>query len=134
VDRPRIAKCYIANDSCTCEYFKIYTSSVFMVRTIKHHIWKLHALVQPSEHQPSGSGHSKPYFGNYVQSKCNHPDTRATSSRRGLVMEAFNAFFKKAVAVDLPDTRSSRLDTLEYFDHNILVKYRIGTKLASLES
>jgi hypothetical protein len=53
---------------------------VFMVRTIKLHIWKLRAPVQPSRHQPSGSRRSKPYYGNYVQLKCNRPDARATPS------------------------------------------------------
>jgi len=63
---------------------------VFMVRMIKHHIWKLRAPVQPFR-QPLGSGRSKPYYGNYVQLKWNRPDARTTSSGRGLVMEAFSA-------------------------------------------
>jgi hypothetical protein len=41
--------------------------------------------VKPSGHQLSGSERSKPYYGNYVQPKCNRPDARATSSGRGLV-------------------------------------------------
>jgi hypothetical protein len=67
----------------------------FMVRTIKHHIWKFCAPVQPSGHQPSGSRRSKPYYGNYVQLKCNRPDARATPSGRGLVMEAFSAILER---------------------------------------
>jgi len=35
-----------------------------------------------SGHQPSGSGRSKPYYGNYVQTKCNRPDARATPFER----------------------------------------------------
>jgi hypothetical protein len=66
-----------------------------MVRTIKLQIWKLRAPVQPSGHQPSGSGRSKPYYGNYVQPKCNRPDARATPSGRGLVMEAFSATLER---------------------------------------
>jgi hypothetical protein len=66
-----------------------------MVRTIKHHIWKLHAPVQPSGHQPSGSGHSKPYYRNYVHPKCNHSDARETPSRCSLVMEAFSAILER---------------------------------------
>jgi len=69
--------------------------SVFMVRTIKHHIWKLHAPVQPSRHQPLGSRRSKPYYGNYVQPKCNHQFARTTSSRCSLVMEAFSATLER---------------------------------------
>jgi hypothetical protein len=69
----------------------------------------------------------KPYYGNYMPSKCNRPDTRATPSGRSLIME-------KAVAINRPDFRSSHPDTLRYFDHNVLLKYQIGTKLASLES
>jgi len=66
-----------------------------MVRTIKHHIWKLRAPVQPSGNQPSGFGRSKPYYGNYAQPKCNRPDTRATPSGCGLVMEAFSAILER---------------------------------------
>jgi hypothetical protein len=66
-----------------------------MVRTIKLQIWKLRALVQLSGHQPSGSGHSKPYYGNYVQPKCNHPDARTTPFGRDLVMEAFSAILER---------------------------------------
>jgi hypothetical protein len=66
-----------------------------MVRTIKLQIWKLCAPVQPSGHQPSGSGRSKPYYGNYIKPKCNRPDARATPSGRGLVMEAFSATLER---------------------------------------
>jgi hypothetical protein len=66
-----------------------------MVWTIKLHIWKLCASVQPSGRQPSRSGRSKPYYGNFVQPKCNHPDDRATPSGRGLVMEAFSATLER---------------------------------------
>jgi len=66
-----------------------------MVRTIKLHIWKLRAPVQPSERQPSKSGRANPYYGNYVQPKCNRPDARATPSGRGLVMEAFSATLER---------------------------------------
>jgi hypothetical protein len=47
---------------------------------------------------------------------------------------SFQCYFGKAVTIDRPDARSSRLDTLGYFGHNLLLKYRIGTKLALLES
>jgi len=43
-------------------------------------------------------------------------------------------YFGKAVAVDSPDARLSRPDDLQYFDHNFLLKYRIGMKFVSLES
>jgi hypothetical protein len=73
-----------------------------MVLTIEHHIWKLRAPVQPSEHQPSGSERSKPYYGNYVKPKCNHPDSRATPSRRGLVMEAFSTTLERRLQLTIP--------------------------------
>jgi hypothetical protein len=66
-----------------------------MVRTIKLHIWKLRPPVQPSRRQPLGSGRSKPYYGNYLQSKYNCPDARATPSERSLVMEAFSAILER---------------------------------------
>jgi hypothetical protein len=62
---------------------------------MEHHIWKLRAPVQSSGHQPSGSGRLKPYYGNYVQPKCNRPDARATPSERSLVMEAFSAILER---------------------------------------
>jgi hypothetical protein len=62
-----------------------------MVLTIKHHIWKLCAPVQPFGHQPSGSGLSKPY---YLRPKCNRPDARETPSGRDFVMEAFSAILE----------------------------------------
>jgi hypothetical protein len=37
----------------------------------------------------------KPYYGNSVQPKCNRLDARATSSGRGLVMEAFGAILER---------------------------------------
>jgi hypothetical protein len=42
-----------------------------------------------------GSGRSKPYYGNYVQLKCNRPDARVTPSKCGLVMEAFSAILER---------------------------------------
>jgi hypothetical protein len=66
-----------------------------MVQTIKLQIWKLRAPVQLSGHQPSRFGLSKPYYGNYVQPKCNRPDARATPFGRGLVVEAFGAILER---------------------------------------
>jgi len=78
--------------ACTSSTLRM---SAFMVRTIKLHIWKLCAPVQPSRRPSSWSGRSKPYYGNYVQLKCNCPDTRATPSRLGLVMKAFSAILER---------------------------------------
>jgi hypothetical protein len=74
----------------------------------------------------SGPDAQSLYMGNDVQPKCNRPDAALYGS--------FQCYFGKAVAVDRPDARSSRPDTLGYFGHNVLLKYQIGTKLASLES
>jgi hypothetical protein len=93
-------RCVIPSGRCslkgkTCIQSSTIRTAVFMVRTIKLHIWKLRAPVQPSGRQPSGSGRSKPYYGNYVQPKCNRPDARATPSGCGLVMEAFSAILER---------------------------------------
>jgi hypothetical protein len=72
-----------------------------MVRTIKHHMWKLCALVQPFGHQPSGSRRSKSYYGNYVQLKCNRPDVRATPSGRGLFMKVFSAILERLLQLTI---------------------------------
>jgi hypothetical protein len=37
----------------------------------------------------------KPYYGNYVQPKCNRPNARETPSRHGLVREAFSATLER---------------------------------------
>jgi len=50
--------------------------------------------VQPSGRQPSRSGRSKPYYGIYVQPKCNCPDARATPSGRGLVWKLLVLLWK----------------------------------------
>jgi hypothetical protein len=62
---------------------------------MKHYIWKFRAPVQPSGHQPSRSRRSKPYYGNYMQPRCNRSDARATPTDRGLVMEAFSAILER---------------------------------------
>jgi hypothetical protein len=93
-------RCVIPSGRCppqdkSCTVSSTVRTSFFMVWTIKLQIWKLRAPVQPSGHQPSGSGRSKPYYGNYVQPKCNRPDARATPFGRGLVMEAFRATLER---------------------------------------
>jgi len=105
-----------------------------MVRTIKHHKWKLRTPIQPSRHQPSGFGRSKPYYGNYVQSKCNHPDTRATPSGRGLVMEAFNATLERRLQLIVQTLGQAVRTPSGILNITFLLKYRIGTKSASFES
>jgi len=37
----------------------------------------------------------QPYYGNYVQPKCNRPDDRVTPYGHGLVMEAFSTILKR---------------------------------------
>jgi hypothetical protein len=70
-------------------------TSAVMVQMIKLHVWKLCAPVQPSGPYPSRSGCSKPYYGNFVETKYNRPDARATPSGHGLVMEAFSAILER---------------------------------------
>jgi len=58
-------------------------TTIFMVRTLKLHIWKLWASDQPSKQQLLWSRRAKPSYGNFVQLKYNYPDARATPSGRG---------------------------------------------------
>jgi len=67
--------------------------------------------VQPSGRQSSWSRQSSIIYEICVH-QFNHPD----------------------ISLQGPDARLSRPDTLQYFGHNFLLKYRIGMKLASLES
>jgi len=113
--------------------------------------------VQPSGRQPSWSGRLSFIYGNCVHQfnrpnvSLSGPDAQRlymvmTCSRSATIRTighhrpdaalygSFQCYFGKAVAVDRPDARSSRPDTLGYFGHNFLLKYRIGTKSASLES
>jgi hypothetical protein len=61
------------------------------------------------------------------------PDARPSRLNVDLLWEELR-YFGKPVAVDRPDAWSSLPDALQYFDHNFLLKYRIGMKLVSLES
>jgi hypothetical protein len=54
-----------------------------------------------------GSERSKPYYGNYVQPKCNRPNTRATPSGRGLVMEAFSAILERWLQLTVQTLKSA---------------------------
>jgi hypothetical protein len=86
----------------------------------------------------------KPYYGNYVQPKCNRSDARATLSGRGPVMGAFSTILERRLqltvrtlgqAVRTPSGRSVKPSGRPpVFDHNFLHKYRIGTKSVLLES
>jgi hypothetical protein len=60
--------------------------------------------------------------------------SRSATVRTWPCFGSFQCYFGKAVAVDRQDARSSRPDTLWYFGHNVLLKYQIGMKLASLKS
>jgi hypothetical protein len=96
-----------------------YGKTAATVRTMSSIRQERAYQVQPSGRQPSWSGRSsfiygncvhqfnrpdvilygpdapRPYYGHSVQPKCNHPDTRATPSGRGLVMEAFGAILER---------------------------------------
>jgi hypothetical protein len=106
--------------------------------------------VQPSGRHPSWSGRSSFIYGNCVH-QFNRPDVSLqgpnapslimviSCSRSATVWTrpcygSFQRYLGETVTVDRPDAGSSRPDTLGYFDHNVLLKYRIGTKSASLES
>jgi hypothetical protein len=112
--------------------------------------------VQPSGRQPSWFGRSSIIYGNcvhqfnrpdvsllgpdgqslYMEITCSRSETIRTVGHHrpdAALYGSFQCYFGKAVAVDRLDARSSRPDTLGYFGHNILLKYRIGTKSASLE-
>jgi hypothetical protein len=106
--------------------------------------------VQPSGRQPSWSRRSSFIYGSCMH-QFNRPDiilqgpdapslimviscSRSAIVRMRPCYGSFQRYLGEAVAVDRPDIRSSRSDTLGYFGHNLLLKYWIGTKLASLES
>jgi hypothetical protein len=60
----------------------------------------VHKFNRPDVSLP-GLDAPKPYYGNYVPSKCNCPDARAKLSGRGLVMEAFSAILKRRLKLIL---------------------------------
>jgi hypothetical protein len=53
-----------------------------------------------------------PYYGNYVQQKCNHPDSRATPFGRGLNMKTRGACYRKPVAQKTFRTLSATVQML----------------------
>jgi hypothetical protein len=141
-----------------------YGKMVATVRTMCDPVWTMSSIrqecpyqVQPSGRQPSRSGRSSFIYGNCVHQfnrlddhppgpdspslimviMCSQSETVRTLGQHcpdTALYGSFQCYFGKVVAVDHPDARSSRPDTLKYFGHNFLLKYRIGTKSASLES
>jgi hypothetical protein len=134
-----------------------YGKTAATVRTMCDPFWTMSSIrqerayqVQPSERQPSWSGRSSFIYGNCVH-QFNRPDvslqgpdapslimviscSRSATVRTWPCYGSFQRYLGEEVVVDRPDARSSRPDTLKYFGYNFLLKYRIGTKLASLES
>jgi hypothetical protein len=53
----------------------------------------VHQFNRPDDHPPTPDA-PKPYYGNYVQPKCNRPDARATPSGRGLVWKLLVLLWK----------------------------------------
>jgi hypothetical protein len=72
-----------------------YRKTAFTVRTMCDPVRTMSSIRQERAYQVQPSGRSKPYYGNFVQPKCNRPDARATPSGRGLVMEAFGAILER---------------------------------------
>jgi hypothetical protein len=66
---------------------------VLMVRTRVHQIWKVHASNQPSRQPSSCSGRAKPWYGNYLQRKCDRPDDMASLFGRNSKQERISAKF-----------------------------------------
>jgi hypothetical protein len=92
--------------------------------------------VQPSGRQPSWSGRSSFIYGNCVH-QFNRPDVSLQGPDAPsliMVISCSRSATVRTLGQHRPDARSSRPDTLGYFGHNFLLKYRIGMKLASLES
>jgi len=59
------------------------------------HIWEDNCILQDDRATPFGRG---PYYGYYVQQKCNRPDARATLSGRGPDMVLRGTHYGKPVA------------------------------------
>jgi hypothetical protein len=70
-------------------------TSVLLVRTHEHQIWKLRASDQPSGRPSPWSGLGKPWYGNYLQRKCNHLEDRVPPFGRGYKQERISAKFLK---------------------------------------
>jgi len=72
------------------------------VWTREHQIWKLHASDQPSGRPSPWSGRTKPWYGNYLQRKCDHPDNRAPPSGRGSNQERISVKFLESQSHSCP--------------------------------
>jgi len=90
--------------SCAFKILDVQKTAL-MVRTRELLIWKWRASDQPSEQPFPCFGHAKPWYGNYVQLKCDHSDDRATPSGRGSKQERISAkFWETDRTVVLPDS------------------------------
>jgi hypothetical protein len=146
--RPDAIQCLTRNRVSASRHS--YGKRAATVRTMSSIRQECAYQVQPSGRQPSWSGRSSFIYGNCVH-QFNRPDvslqgpdapslimviscSRSATVRTRPWYGSFQRYLGEAVAVDRPDARSSRPDTLGYFGHKFLLKYRIGTKSASLES
>jgi hypothetical protein len=134
-----------------------YGKTAATVRTMSSIRQERAYQVQPSGRQPSWSRRSSVIYGICVHQFHRSDDHPPSPDAPSLIMVitcsqsetfqtlgqhhpdvalygSFQCYFGKAVAVDRPDARSSRPHTLGYFGHNVLLKYRIGTKSVLLES
>jgi hypothetical protein len=117
-----------------------YGKTAATVRTMSSIRQERAYQVQPSGRQPSWSERSsfiygnyvhqfnlpdvslqgpdtpKPYYGNYIPSKCNRLDARVTPSGRSLIMEAFGAILKRRLHLTVWKKRSFRPDPILYLE------------------
>jgi hypothetical protein len=146
--RPDAIQCLTKNRVSASRHS--YGKTATTIRTMSSIRQERAYQVQSSGRQPSWSGRSSFIYGSCVH-QFNRPDvslqgldapslimviscSRSATVRTRPCYGSFQRYLGEAVVVDRPDARSSHLDTFRYFGHNFLLKYRIGTKLASLES
>jgi hypothetical protein len=146
--RPDTIQCLTRNRVSASRHS--YGKTASTVRTMSSIRQERAYQVQTSGRQPSWSGRSSFIYENCVH-QFNRPDvslqgpdapslimviscSRSATVRTRPCYGSFQCYLGEAVAVDRSDARSSRPDTFRYFGHNLLLKYWIGSKLASLES
>jgi hypothetical protein len=68
----------------------------------------------------------KPHYGNYMPSKCNFLDARATPSRRGLVMEAFGAILERRLQLTVQKLGQAVRTPLDILDTTFYSNIGLG--------
>jgi hypothetical protein len=132
---PTVSKSLSVEDVRTSDQHRLDARSSFSNST-RSWISAVDIVWEVSARRLDDVQHSRIFRVSFMSSKRRYSEDRPNARPRHMDVDLLweeLRYFGKAVAVNCPDSWSSRPDALQYFDHNFLLKYRIGMKLVSLE-